>query len=71
MRQSCRQGRTGYAGRRSSNRLRSEVEAYGSGSRVADVDSPFGLTFWAKRLGMAPEMAFDLAQKDPDDGRPW
>ena len=26
---------------------------------------------WADRLRLAPGLAFDLTQKDPDDGKPW
>ena len=53
------------------HRMDEELMKYGAGHHVSEIYSPPRVTKWAERMRLAPGMAFDLTQVDPEDGLPW
>ena len=53
------------------DRMNEELSRYGAGHHVTEIYLPPRVAVWADRMRLAPGLAFDLTQKDPNDGKPW
>ena len=53
------------------DRMEEELTRYGASHHVTEIYSPPRVTVWADRMRLAPGLAFDLTQMDPEDGKPW
>ena len=53
------------------DRMEDELRMYGAGHHVTEIYSPPRVTVWADKMRLAPGLAFDLTQSDPEDGKPW
>ena len=48
-----------------------ELSRYGASHHVTELYALPRVAVWADGMRLAPGLAFDLTQKDPDDGKPW
>ena len=53
------------------DRMEEELMRHGASHHVTEIYSPPRVTVWVDRMRLAPGLAFDLTQKDPEDGKPW